>query len=297
MSESNQSANSTSGIWDYLQQPAETPAVENKPEEKKVEGGAPAENSEGNPEQEHKPWQSQKNETPVWARKRFKEYSTTVRELKDQNSQLMETVKQVLGQIKPNGSKLKEEDFPDRETYINHLADQRTSEKLTQYDSQRKQEDAQREEFRTLQEADARNVAAASADLPDYHEAIQHGDSDIRLPIAVAKHLSMSPAGPYVKYRIATDDSLAEALKTATPEQKVKLISDLHDSVLDVLIERSKKTGAAPAQQGQRAPSAPGNKKAPPKAPPVVKGKGKTDLLSLSGDEYVRARNEARNKR
>ena len=290
MSEMNQEpVGSNNGSWDYLQeQPVEKP-IEDKVTDTSKESIPEDESSEDN----SKPWQSKKNETPGWARKRFKEYSSTVRELKDQNSQLMETVKQVLGQIKPNGGKLTKEDFPDEDSYLDWKAEQKANEQLSKYDEARTAREKQEQEYRTLQEADKRNVDNALTDMPDYYEAIQNGDPDIRLPANVAKHLSVSPAGPYVKYRIATDDDLSEALKYASPQEKIKIISDLHDSVLDILIKRNATVGEVAPKEQPRTPSVQ-RKAPPPKAPPQVKGKGTADLLSLSGDDYVKARNEAK---
>ena len=151
-----------------------------------------------------------------------------------------------------------------------------------------------------LRTADERNITAALVDLPDYHDAISNADPDIRLPRNVVTHLAKSPAGPYVKYRIATDDELADALKTASPQQKIAIISELHDNVLDVLVARSKPTDQSANSPVVSKPSTPSvqQRKAPPqKAPPVVKKGTTKNLLGLDGDDYVKARLAAKYNR
>lgn len=279
--------------WDYLQEEKSKPADPKKPE---TEIESSEESSDEDENKDSKPWEPKKSETPGWARKRFKEYSTTVRELKEQNAQLMESMKQVLGQFKPTEKKLTKEDYPDEESFVEWNAEQKANEQLRKYDEDRTAREQQQDELRKMHEADTQNVQNALKDIPDYHEAIQNGDPEVRLPIDVVKHLAVSPAGPYVKYRIATDDSLSETLKGSSPVEKMKIISELHDSVLDILIARSKNENQqADVTDKPRTPSVQ-RKAPPPKAPPQVKGKGAKDLLSLSGDDYVKARNEMRKR-
>lgn len=287
--------------YDYLDH-TETPNTVDEGNES-PEAGKVTEGSEETEENkvENKPWEGSKQETPAWARKRFKEYSTSVRDLKEQNMQLMETVKQVLQQHTPANQKLTRADFTSEDEYIDYKAELKAQEQLSKYDESRKIQEKEQVERARLQQAEYSNVRNALTDLPDYDEVIQNGDPDIRLPVNVINHLSISPAGPYVKYRLASDEVLSEQLKQATPQQKTQIISEIHDSVLDFLIARSK-SGDTNTSMTSTAPSKPAvhtatKRTAPPKAPPKLKSGSNRDLMSLSGDEYVRARNEQLSKR
>lgn len=303
----NESAASGGNTWDYKDEPA-TPAPAAEPEVK-VETPAP-EGTEEPETEENKPWKAEKSETPVWARKRFKEYSSTVRTLKEENQKLADTVKEVLAAIKPGPKTLKEEDFETPAKFKEWEQEQIAQKVQTSVEAQLKERMAHEQEIRQREIAEARNVESAKADLPDYDEVISMGDPDIRLPVSVAKHLSISPAGPYVKYRLANDDALAERIKSSTPQEKIELISELHDSVLDYLIQKRQVGSTQPGDENppppvQAAP-APGVRTstpprkgppAPPKAPPSVRSKGEhKDLLSLSGDDFAREWRERKSK-
>lgn len=299
----NETASAGGNSWDYLDQPAEPKApakVDAKPEVKEPSTEVAAEEST-----ENKPWLGKKSETPGWAKKRFKEYSSTVSELKTANAQLMEQMKEVLGHLKPDASKLKEADFPDKEAFDNWKDEQKTQKIKDDLRKELSEKETQIEEQRKLHEADRQNVERAKADLTDYDEAIQHGDPDIRLPMDVLKHLNISPAGPYVKYRLATDDELAEQIKGSDPQEKMRLIAELHDSILESLIQRQKSAASAQApaaetvsnQMQPRTPSVQ-RKAPPPKAPPAVKGNGSNkNPLSMTGDEYARHVNAQKKKK
>lgn len=312
----------TADIYDYLDV-QETPVVEEPKEEvveDKNDDDDVKEETEATPsddevkedegqdkpdEDEHKPWKAdKKSETPAWARKRFKEYSTTVRDLKQQNIELMETVKQILNQNKPQDSQLTKADFADEDAYLDYRAEQIAKQQLAEYEKTNKENaeaEAQRTELRT---AEQKNIEKAATDLPDYNEVIMNGDPEVTLPQNVLSHLAMSPAGPYTKYRIAADEALSDSIKNATPQEKIRIVSELHDSILDVLIKRGniEQTAPAPVEepaQPVRTPAAPTapKKKSPPKAPPKVKSGTVRDMMSLDGDAYVRARNEMLRKR
>ncbi len=288
--------------YDYKAEQA-TPNKEPEPEPKvePVEGevgGEPKGDETPNEvvEEDNKPWKKGKQETPSWARKRFKSYSQTVNELKEQNQQLMETVKEVLNQNKPKTKELTKADFPDEDSYLDYRVEQKTQAQLDKYADDRKANKEQEVEQQKYTEADQRNITNAQSDLPDYNEVIQQGDPDIALPQNVIQHLSMSPAGPYVKYKIASDEDLSESLKRANPQEKLRIVSELHDGILDHLVKRGNtpqaKTEPEPTPQ-QAAPTATAPKPRPkPKAPPKVKSGKTRDIMSLSGDDYARARNK-----
>ena len=288
-------------MYDYLAEPkAESKPVEVEVKSKDEEVTDTEEESEESNE-DNKPWKGKKSDTPSWAKKRFKEYSTTVRELKDQNHELMQSVRDILAQNKPQSKELTLDDFPDSDAYMEHRAKEITDAKLAEYDQHRQAQEQQASQLQQIQALDAQNVEKAREDLPDYEEAIQSGDPDIRVPANVMRHLAMSPAGPYVKYRLATDDQFADQVKSATPEQRVQLISEVHDSVLDYLIKRNGEGTPSEADATVEAkpavPAAP-TKKTPPKAPPTkVRGKSTVNINELTGDAYVRARNEQLSKR
>lgn len=292
-------------VYDYLDEKPEiqapkTDKVEGKVEDETKTEDAPEGEETGEETEEHKPWKSKnKAETPAWAQKRFKEYSSTVRELKDQNTQLMDTVKQFLNQNKPNKAELTRADFPDDESYFDYKAEQKVQAKLSEYETRVQEQAKQEAELQRVRTADAQNVQNAKVDLPDYDEVIQNGDPDVRLPRNVIDHLAISPAGAYVKYRIAQDESITQQLKQATPQEKVQIVSELHDSILDYLIKRNAQPATATQEtsvQTKANPVAP-VKKAPPKPPTKVKSGTQRDIMSLSGDAYARARNEQLNKR
>jgi hypothetical protein len=306
MSEMTEStAASGSNTWDYRDEiktePTAPVKVESKVEEKEP-------NSEATSEEQtdpNKPWLGKKSETPGWAKKRFKEYSTTVSELKSANSQLMEQMREVLGQLKPDVKKLKEADFPDKEAYDDWREEQRVAKIKDELRKEQSEQNTQLEEQRKMQDADRQNVDRARADLTDYEEVISQGDPDIRLPHDVIRHLNISPAGPYVKYRLASDDELAEQIKSSSPQEKLRLITELHDSVLEQLIQRQKADtnvqppaqNSAPDYTQPRTPSVQ-RKLPPPKAPPVVKGKGnEKSTASMTGDEYARHVNSLKRKK
>lgn len=249
------------------------------------------------------PWKSKSNETPKWARQRFKEYSGTVRELKEQNAQLMDQVKQILSAYKPDDKKVTIEDFPSAEAYHEYMAEKKATEKVTQATQQMEQRRHAEAEVEKLRQADARNVQNAMVDLPDYEEAMENADPDIRLPVDVVKHLHVSPAGPYVRYLLATDDEFANAIKVSTPQQRIALIAQKHDEILDTLASRVQNKGPKEESvQSSNVHVAPTTtaprRQAPPVAPPKVKGSASTrNLHSLSGDDYIKARNEQRRGR
>lgn len=309
--EGQESVASSGNSWDYRDHPVVAPETtpETEVEVTENKAGEAQSGSEDPQTEEDKPWKAENSETPGWARKRFREYSSTVRALKEQNQQLMGTVKEILGTIKPGAKEMKEGDFNSPEEF-REWERANMAQKIKSEVQQELQEKLSKEqEFQQKQSVESRNVQAAKQDLPDYDEAISMGDPEIRLPVSVADHLSISPAGPYVKYRLATDDGLADRIKKAKPEEKIALISELHDNVLDYLI---KKSGGAEAQVAPETPlastevqpvgvrtSTPPRKgpPAPPKAPPSVRGKGDhRDIMSLSGDEYARARREMMSK-
>ena len=247
------------------------------------------------------PWKAKKtNETPAWAKQRFKEYSGTVRELKEANAQLMGQVKQILSAYKPEEKKLSIEDFPDVESYHEHMAELKTNEKvgkaMTELERRRESEN----EVNQLRQADAYNVQQAKSDLPDYEDAIENADPDIRLSVEVVKHLHVSPAGPYVRYILATDEEFANAVKGATPQQRLALISQKHDEILDTLASRFQNKGPKEDVTQKTETNVPqsARRQAPPAAPPKVKGSASIrNLSSLSGDDYIKARNEQRRGR
>lgn len=305
MSEENlESVATTSGdVYDYLDQPeVETPAPAEEPaaEEPKPEEEPSTEDGET---EEHKPWKAEKKaETPAWARKRFREYSTTVRDLKQQNVQLMESVKQMLNQSQPKAAELTRADFPDDDSYIDHKAEQKVQAEMEKYQKSNQENAQAQARAQQVQQAEDSYVNSALTDIPDYHEAIQNGDPDVSVPVKVLDHLRISPAGPYVKYKIATDEALSERLKVSTPAQKIAIITEIHDGTLEYLTKRNNQGGqpVAPAAQAatpQAVPAAAPRKPAPrgPKAPRGTTSS--TNINSLSGDAYVRARNAQLNKR
>lgn len=282
--------------------PEETTAVEESGEDNEIEEVKESEDTET---EKRKPWEAKKSETPVWAKKRFREYSSTVRELKDQNKQLMDQMKTYLGQQEPE-RELTHEDFENPDEYINYKTEQNVKAQMAAYRKEMDDKAANEASNFKHKQLETEVINNALQDLPDYQEQIQNGDPDITLPKTVLSHLATSPAGPYVKYLIATDDELSEELKYATTaEQKRQIIAVKHDEILDELIARGNKS--QPTQEVQSGESAnvpnpvvPTTKrkqiKKLPKAPPRVKGGGVRDISSLSGDEYARARNEQLNR-
>ena len=260
-----------------------------------------AKEAEVKKEEPSEPWKAKKtNDTPAWAKQRFKEYSGTVRELKEANAQLMGQVKQILSAYKPEEKKLSIEDFPDVESYHEHMAELKTNEKVGQAMTELEKRRQSENEVTQLRNADAYNVQQAKTDLPDYEEAIENADPDIRLPIEVVKHLHVSPAGPYVRYILATDEEFANAVKGATPQQRLALISQKHDEILDTLASRVQNKGPKEdvPQKNEANVSPTARRQAPPAAPPKVKGSASIrNISSLSGDDYIKARNEQRRGR
>lgn len=309
------------GFFDHTQQPADpipkqkeevvekteaTPSEQEKEEAEKPVEGENGEGEEGD-EESDKPWKAKKSgkETPAWAKKRFKEYSTQVQELRRQNEQLMQMIGKPASEQDSTPKTLKKEDFESEEAFLEAKVEAKLQEKLTAYEEQQRQHQQAMQRQHQLQMAEQRNTQAALTDLPDYQQVIETGDPEIRLPQAVLQHLSVSPAGPYVKYRIASDDALADAIKAADrlPQgqreaQKQAIIAQVHDSILDYLAQKNNGAGApavAPQAPTQAPPLAQTQyRPAPPKAPPKQKNKPALDRNSLSGDEYVRARNEGR---
>lgn len=247
-----------------------------------------------------KPWVSKhKGTTPEWARKRFKEHSITVRELKEQNLKLMETVKAIQQGSKPTERVLSREDFPDEDAYIDYKVEQKNKAMWTEQQSAMKKQQEEQVRRNQVMQAEQQNVTHALQDLPDYHEQLQHADPDISIPVNVINHLQVSPAGPYVKYRIATDEQLSEQIKYATPQEQVAIISELHDKVLDHLIARQQPTQSQSTTNvgGQSVTRPSFGKPNITKAPPKINKGVKRDIMTLSGDEYVRERNKQLKRR
>ncbi len=302
MSDTNDSvAAQTADVYDYLTEeaaPVEETVVEPEVKEEEVKPEEPpkADDADDVTEEEHKPWKAEKKaETPAWARKRFKQYSTQTRELKTANEAMQNELNELKSQSKSNNAELTRADFPDDEAYNDHRVERKFQTMKDEYEKSNQEKYKIEAETQRQYDVDQQNIDSARADLPDYDEAMQNGDPEVRLSTDVIKHLANSKAGPYVRHRIAVDEGFSEALKAASPQEQYKLVAELHDGVLDYLEKRTP-TQAPTTPQQTAAPTAP-KKPAPPKAPPKQKTGTKRDMLSLSGDEYIRARNEQNRRR
>ena len=253
-------------------------------------------------EKADEPWKTRtdKEQTPKWARERFREYSSKVREKDARIEQLTRNVEDILKAFKPKvNEELNPTDYATQAEYTQAVAKKEAKSIIsTELEAHNAKQEAQKESEH-LEVSHERNVQAALADIPDYHEAVANGDPDITLPVNVIKHLKVSPAGPYVEYRIATDDELGSALKQATTSQeKYAIISQVHDEILAALgkrLDASKvSTPEATPQRASQAQS-PVTRKAPPPpvAPPKSRGMvSNKDILSASTDDYIKMRNE-----
>ena len=248
------------------------------------------------------PWKTRtdKEQTPKWARERFREYSAKVREKDERIEQLTRNVEDILKAFKPKVSEeLNPSDFATQAEYAAAIAKKEAKNLVsTELEAHNARQEAQRESEH-LEASHARNIQAALVDIPDYYEATANGDPDITLPVNVIRHLKVSPAGPYTEYRIATDDELGAALKAATsPQQKYAIISQVHDEILAALGKRTDaskvSTPAQTPQQSVQAQSPAVRKAIPPHAaPPKTRGMvSNVDITNMSTDDYIRARNE-----
>ena len=256
----------------------------------------------------NKPWESkdakeEKGHTPRWARERLREMSGSNRELKGHVEHLTQTVQNLLKQVAPQTKDLKEEDFPTKADYIKHVASQAAQETVSVAEQARAKTNEAAKERETLDRADAANVKAALQYAPDYHDAIAEGDPELTMPTTVIKHLSLSPAGPLTRYRIAKDVALSEELKGMTPQAKIARVSQVHDEILDWMIKQGSQGNQA-TQQGQPAAASKATTQAPRKAapqaaPPRAKGgnSGSVNPLSMSGDDFVRHFNDQKKHR
>ena len=250
-----------------------------------------------------KPWETkeakeqavEKGHTPRWARERLKEVTGNNRELKSHVDQLSNTVQQLLSQFKPKATDVKEEDFPSKADYIKYLASQEVTSVVSKVEEARQKQDAARKEHEELSRADEANTAAALKDIPDYWEGVEQGDPDLTLPVSVIKHLQLSPAGAYTRYRIATDVALSQELKGLSPQAKIARVSQVHDGILGWLIKKGAGAQSAPPAAPQPArgstPEPAPRKPAPQAAPPRARGgssEPKVNPLTMTGDEYVK---------
>lgn len=250
------------------------------------------------PEEEHKPWKTKsKKETPAWAKARFKKLTSQVRG-KDQK---IEELTKRLDSYESTLPKPKQKtlaDFKTEQEYLDHRSKEIAKGLLSEYSKNQEAEKAHFEKQREIQKVSNSHIQNAITDIPDYHEVVMGGDPDLILEGSVLHHLNTSPAGPYVKYRIASDEDLSEAIKHGNPDDQYRLIAQVHDEIYAHLNAR-----ATNPPQGSASPKTEinqgGNPNPPtqpvkprPKAPPKVKNTGGVDIMSLKGDEYVRARNK-----
>lgn len=254
-------------------------------------------------ENKDKPWKTRtdKEQTPKWARERFREYSAKVREKDQRIEQLTRNVEDILKAFKPKASdEINPSDFTTQADFTAAVAKKEAKNIVSsEMEAHNAKMEAQKE-HEHLESSHEKNIQASLVDLPDYHEVISAGDPDITLPTNVIKHLKVSPAGPYVEYRIASDDELANALKQAqSPQEKYQIISQVHDEILAALgkrLETSKNSTpeVTPQQRTSQAQS-PAVRKAipPPAAPPKSRGMvSNHDITNMSTDDYIKARNE-----
>lgn len=249
-------------------------------------------------QKEKEPWKVEKKQTPDWAKKRFREYSQTVRELRAQNDELSKSIRDLIdSQKQPEKKDLKRDDYQDDESFLRDVASKEaeriSNQKLQEIDDRNKRLN----EIEKINSIESQNVLNAKTDLPDYDDVVSSGDPDVTLPLDIVRHLAVSPAGAYVKYRLAQDEELCDAIKQAkTKKEKYDIISSIHDQILDKLIERSRKTESKTANVAEEKIQE--RTKPNHSAPPKVRGSATiTNLMSLSGDDYIRARNEQRRNR
>lgn len=263
--------------------------------------------SEGE-EKDHKPWLSKKSERPpVWAQERFREFTTNIKTLKQELAEERERNKQFKTH-ESSEPELKESDFPDKNAYDRAIVKQDILKEIRQEQEQKEkasQERAKVEQYnKQLEEADRLNIEKAKADLeiegqPTYEEAMKNA-VPIELDSDIVDHLSISPAGAYVKYRLATDIELAYQVKNAQPQEQKRIIAQLHDSILDVLEARKNQPPATPVAPvvAQTNASVKQPARPLPKAPPKLRGSSTPNAgIRNLGDDYARARNSGQIKR
>lgn len=278
-----------------------------------VKPEAEPEDAEAKAAAENKPWMNkERKQTPKWAIDRFKQQSTTIQELKKQNAEFMAAMKELgVGQEPGTPEVYKRTDFPDDdsyEAYKDELLESKFNAKIQAYEAQRNTQDTQRAEQARLQSIEQTNVEKAKAThLTDYDEVMHdmseeiaaNPDLDVRLPIDLLNKISQSELGPFIKYGIASNaGGIRDQLISASESDKVQIVNKLANDYAKSL--QGQAAPAVPQAQAttvvQAAPRTPA-RKAPPKAPPAVKPGKEVNISSLTGDEYVRARNKQLNKR
>jgi len=236
-------------------------------------------------DKDHKPWVPKKKGEPpsVGVQNRFRQLTQNIKAERLEKEKLLAENERLRNPVVDK--KIERTDFPDDESFKTardeaHI-EKLVSERLQKADDDRVKKEADDQAVRESQTLQNGHIEAARSDLessyegaPTYEEAMQNA-VQINLAGDLVTELERSPAAPYVKYNIATDDELAARIQKATPDEQYNIIAELNNTMLDYI----SKKGAPPAQAApaQEAPGKPVGTPSPttrtrrlPTSPPKV---------------------------
>lgn len=246
----------------------------------------PSEDKEGSVKDvDHKPWVAKKRGKPpsVGVQNRFRELTQSIKAERLEKDKLLAENERLRNPVVDK--KVERTDFPDDESYNEARDEARieklVSERIAKAETDRVSKEANDQVVKESQKLQGDHIEAARSDLessyegaPTYEAAMQNA-VQINLASDLIAGLERSPAAPYVKYNIATDDELAARIQQASPDEQYKIIAELNNTMLDYI----SKKGAPPAQAipTQEAPGKPAGIPSPatrtrrlPTSPPKV---------------------------
>lgn len=159
--------------------------------------------------------------------KRFKELTGKVKASLQEVQAWKESLREVTGQEPPDRTK-----FNTLEEYHEAVEDYRDTirtPKVMLQQAERTADKVSTEYSKALTESWNAKVAAASDELPDFHEVV--GSVEVPLANVTLAALQKSNVGPQVAYYLATNEDVAEELSSMSPEDQLLEIGRLESRV------------------------------------------------------------------
>lgn len=258
-------------------------------------------------EKEDAPWKppqdKEKDGTPAWARKRFHELTSAVKEERAKNQRLQEGYEALMKSYNPEDGEIKLDKFkkkdgsPDYEGYTKAVLDAQLKAARTQWEkdlTERQQAQSTRAE---LEKVANDNYTKTKEEIPDLDLAMNSLDPGLEIDQGALNHLMRSPFGYKTLYRIGMDSELQDRLMQMDVATRTSEIAKIHDAILNYTVAQEQKNQNL--KQNNQAPIAPARPAKPVPAPPP-KQRGMGDIgkasLNMSGDDWIKARNQEKKR-
>lgn len=274
------------GTYDYLSQGKEQSNPDN---------GQPKVQEPWKPEQGEK-----KDGTPVWARKRFHEMTTTIKETKSENQRLREGFDALMKSYDPKDDEVKLEKFkkadgsPDYEAYTKAVLDAHGKELRTKWEQELTAKQESERQNAELNKVATDNYTKTKEELKDLDDALTSLDPGLEIDKKALEHLQRSPFGYKTLYRIGMDSELQDRLMQMDVVARTNEIAKIHDAILNWTASQEQNKG----QNIKPSVAVPQQRPSKPIPQPPPKQRGSGDLgkpsLNMSGDDWIKARNKER---